>query len=198
MAKRSLKPCRHPGCPELTRDGWCPKHRPAPRQNRRGASGAYHSWYSKVVWTQELRPAQLLREPFCRVCAAKGWRTPATVVDHVIPFRGDWDLFVSRPITRACASSTTTRRPPGNKQKAGGKGASLDGAPPRKATPARPGVGECVCIHLRAQARRQSRGPPPGSEKFLGGLPRPRCILVCEKKSPMENLERRFCLCQPT
>nr|DAF31675.1 MAG TPA: hypothetical protein [Caudoviricetes sp.] len=59
-------------------------------------------------------------------------------------------------------------------------------------------MGECVCIHLRAQARRQSRGPPPGSEKFWGILPRPRCILVCEKKSPMENLERRFCLCQPT
>ena len=95
MAKRSLKPCRHPGCPELTRDGWCPKHRPASRQSRRGASGAYHSWYSKAVWTQELRPAQLLREPFCRVCAAKGWPPPATVVDHVIPFRGDWDLFVS-------------------------------------------------------------------------------------------------------
>nr|DAZ26517.1 MAG TPA: hypothetical protein [Caudoviricetes sp.] len=59
-------------------------------------------------------------------------------------------------------------------------------------------MGECVCIHLRARARRQSRGPPPGSEKFWGVLPRPRCILVCEKKSPMENLERRFCLCQPT
>ena len=65
-----------------------------PTEPERGQR-AYHSWYSKAVWTQELRPAQLLREPFCRVCAAKGWRTPATVVDHVIPFRGDWDLFVS-------------------------------------------------------------------------------------------------------
>ena len=94
-AHDEAKPKTLPGCSELTRDGWCPKHRPASRQSRRGASGAYHSWYSKAVWTQELRPAQLLREPFCRVCAAKGWRTPATVVDHVIPFRGDWDLFVS-------------------------------------------------------------------------------------------------------
>lgn len=39
---------------------------------------------------------------------------------------------------------------------------------------------------------------PPGSEKFWGILSRPRCILVRKKKSPMENLERRFCLCQLT
>lgn len=94
MAKRALRPCRHPGCPELTRDGWCSTHQPPPRRSQRQASAAYHSWYSKRIWTQELRPAQLMREPFCRACAAKGWRTKATVVDHVIPFRGDWALFV--------------------------------------------------------------------------------------------------------
>lgn len=95
MAQRPLKPCRHPGCPELSRDGWCDKHRPAPRKSRKRASAEYHSWYSKPIWTDRLRPAQLVREPFCRVCAAKGWRTKATVVDHIVPFRGDWDLFVS-------------------------------------------------------------------------------------------------------
>ena len=88
MARRALRPCRHPGCPELTRDGWCDKHRPPPRQTRRKDSAAYHSWYSKAIWTEDLRPAQLIREPWCRVCAAKGWRTRATVVDHVVPFGG--------------------------------------------------------------------------------------------------------------
>ena len=39
-------------------------------------------------------PQQLLQEPFCRVCAAAGVRTRATVVDHVVPFRGSWDLFI--------------------------------------------------------------------------------------------------------
>lgn len=95
MAQRPLKPCRHPGCPELSRDGWCDKHRPAPRQSQKRASAEYHGWYSKPIWTDRLRPAQLVREPFCRVCADKGWRTKATVVDHIVPFRGDWDLFVS-------------------------------------------------------------------------------------------------------
>ena len=90
MASKPLRPCRHPGCPELTRDGWCLRHRP---QHRRRASAAWHSWYSLPIWTQHLRPQQLLREPFCRACAAAGVRTHATVVDHVIPFRGDWTLF---------------------------------------------------------------------------------------------------------
>lgn len=95
MAQKPLRPCRKPGCPELTRDGWCPKHKPEPRQARRKDSLGYHSWYSKRIWTEHLRPDQLTREPFCRVCAARGIRTRATVVDHVVPFRGDWDLFVS-------------------------------------------------------------------------------------------------------
>lgn len=95
MAQKPLRPCRKPGCPELTRDGWCHKHKTEPRQARRKDSAAYHSWYSKRIWTEHLRPDQLTREPFCRVCAARGIRTRATVVDHVVPFRGDWGLFVS-------------------------------------------------------------------------------------------------------
>lgn len=94
MASRALKPCRHPGCPELTREGWCPKHKPSPRVSVRKESGEYHGWYSKPIWTKRLRPDQLAREPFCRVCARMGVRTRATVVDHVVPFRGDWQLFV--------------------------------------------------------------------------------------------------------
>lgn len=92
MASKPLRPCRHPGCAVLTRDGWCPAHKPRPAARRESA--AWHSWYSLPVWIRELRPAQLLREPFCRECAAQGFRTYATVVDHVRPFRGDWPLFI--------------------------------------------------------------------------------------------------------
>ena len=94
MALKPLKPCRHPGCRSLTRDGYCPKHKPqkAPRRT----SAEYHSWYSLPVWTDDLRPTQLLREPFCRECARRGVRTWATVVDHVEPHRGDWTKFIDR------------------------------------------------------------------------------------------------------
>lgn len=93
MANKPPRPCRHPGCPELTRDGWCEKHRPK-RSNARKLSAAYHGWYNLPVWKDDLRPAQILREPFCRECAKRGVRTRATVADHIKPFRGDWALFV--------------------------------------------------------------------------------------------------------
>lgn len=93
MASKPLRPCRHPGCPELTRAGWCEKHKPKPRHTRY-VSAEYHDWYLLPIWTKRLRPEQLAREPFCRKCAEQGVRTYATVVDHVKPFRGDWELFV--------------------------------------------------------------------------------------------------------
>ena len=92
MALKPLRPCRHPGCPALTREGYCPQHKPS-KAPRRG-SAEYHGWYSLPVWTEDLRPAQLLREPWCRECAKRGVRTRATVVDHVRPHRGDWALFI--------------------------------------------------------------------------------------------------------
>lgn len=97
MASKPLRPCKHPGCAELTRDGWCPGHKP---KYKRGASAEYHGWYLLPIWTEDLRPAQLLREPFCRECAKRyplsdpRSRTRATVVDHVRPHRGDWALFI--------------------------------------------------------------------------------------------------------
>ena len=72
MAMKPFRPCRHPGCSALTREGYCPKHKPA-RAPRR-ASAEYHSWYSLPIWTEDLRPAQLLREP--RVRRAVSARRP--------------------------------------------------------------------------------------------------------------------------
>lgn len=109
MASRALKQCRYPGCPELTRDGYCPRHK---RQARK-ASAEWHSWYSKPIWTQRLRPGQLMREPWCRECARSGVRTRATVADHVVPFRGSWALFTDegnlQSLCKPCHDRKTMR-----------------------------------------------------------------------------------------
>ena len=34
MAMKPLRPCRHPGCQKLTREGWCPKHKPKRAERR--------------------------------------------------------------------------------------------------------------------------------------------------------------------
>ena len=50
--------------------------------------------YKLVAWTKILRPVQLMNEPLCAFCAAKGIDTVATVVDHIKPHRGDRLLFL--------------------------------------------------------------------------------------------------------
>ena len=98
MALKPLRPCRHPGCCVLVSDGYCDAHRP--RGDRRSEEAQSWRWmYQTDEWQLDLRPAQLLREPFCRECARlyppgdPRHRTPATVVDHIVPHCGDWDMF---------------------------------------------------------------------------------------------------------
>ena len=94
MALKPLKPCRKPGCCVLTREAYCPEHKP--RRAERRESEQWHSLYSLPVWKYDLRPSQLLREPFCRSCTAQGKRVRATVADHIVPHRGDMSLFTDR------------------------------------------------------------------------------------------------------
>ena len=91
MASRPMRPCLHPGCGRLTREGYCPEHRP---KKERGESAQWHKLYNLPVWRRHLRPRQLLQEPWCRICAAQGRRVRATVVDHIQPHRGDRALFL--------------------------------------------------------------------------------------------------------
>lgn len=53
---------------------------------------ASHPWYKTRLW-QDLRAVHLAREPLCRRCKTEGRLTPACVVHHVRPHRGDWTLF---------------------------------------------------------------------------------------------------------
>ena len=121
MALKPLRPCRHPGCPELTREGYCPIHKP--KQAARRASAEYHAWYSLPLWTDELRPAQLLQEPWCRECLRRGIRTRATVVDHIMPHRGDWQQFKNKTnlqsLCKRCHDQKTAREQAEERRKSG-------------------------------------------------------------------------------
>lgn len=108
MATKPLKPCRCPGCGALTRDGWCPAHKP--KHASRRESAAWHNWYGLPVWTRQLRPAQLLREPFCRECARLGLRVRATDVDHIRDHKGDWALFVDENNLESLCHSCHSRK----------------------------------------------------------------------------------------
>lgn len=53
---------------------------------------------------QRRREAQLRSEPMCAYCARQGFVTPATVADHIVPHRGDPELFENGELQSLCAS----------------------------------------------------------------------------------------------
>jgi len=98
--QKPLRMCKHPGCQKLTATGYCPEHKP---RHERKASVSWHRWYTdpRFGW-QRRRQEQLVREPFCRECARRGERVLASEVDHVVPHRGDMDLFLHGELQSLC------------------------------------------------------------------------------------------------
>lgn len=52
----------------------------------------------------------LALHPLCRLCAQQGRTVPATIVDHIVPHRGDASLFWSadnwQPVCKTCHDGT--------------------------------------------------------------------------------------------
>jgi len=111
MAMKPLRPCRHPGCGVLVPGGYCAAHQP-PRTDRSEEAKTWRWMYQTGDW-KRLRAAQLLRQPFCRVCAGRGLRVPATDVDHIRDHKGDWALFTDpdnlESLCHSCHSRKTAR-----------------------------------------------------------------------------------------
>lgn len=63
----------------------------------------WHGWYSLVRWKQR-RTYQLSASPLCVRCLDSEVVEPATVADHVVPHRGDADLFWYGELQSLCAS----------------------------------------------------------------------------------------------
>lgn len=85
MPRRLPKPCRHPGCPELTHERYCPPHATQHQSDitsKRQVNpqlAQEHRFYNSPTW-RALRAQHLSREPLCRSCGAKG-----RDVDHKVP-----------------------------------------------------------------------------------------------------------------
>ncbi|WP_257018544.1 MULTISPECIES: HNH endonuclease [unclassified Paenibacillus] len=92
MPIKLKRPCNHPGCPELSSEAYCPTHkreRAREVDRRRGTSTqrGYNGQWRKA------REGYLRKHPICVECEAEGQGTTATVVDHIIPHKGDDTLF---------------------------------------------------------------------------------------------------------
>lgn len=88
MPMKPKKPCRQPGCPRLTAGIYCEEHEQLHSQERVTASKrGYDSHWRRA------RSCYLKAHLLCVRCQKHGKLVKATVVDHIVPHRGDDKLF---------------------------------------------------------------------------------------------------------
>ncbi len=91
MPRSPKRPCRYPGCPNLCgKDVYCEEHRKEWSHDALRGGAAERGYDAR--W-RTARKRYLQQHPLCVMCAEEGKITPATVVDHIIPHRGDRKLF---------------------------------------------------------------------------------------------------------
>ncbi|WP_339321386.1 HNH endonuclease [Paenibacillus sp. FSL W8-0194] len=111
MSLRPNKPCKKPGCRELTREGYCSVHAPLARGYDRNRGSSAKRGYGRL-WRRE-RAAFLLENPLCVACYRNDRVTASSVVDHVVPHKGDQKLFWDRSnwqaLCKPCHDAKTAR-----------------------------------------------------------------------------------------
>lgn len=78
------------------------------------------------------RVAFLAANPLCLYCERQGRAVAATVVDHIVPHKGDRDLFWSeanwQPLCKRCHDSIKAKEEHGRQVGCGADGVPLDAA----------------------------------------------------------------------
>ena len=90
--QKAKRPCLSSGCKDFASNkGYCDKHQSRVKQRDRDRGTAHQRGYD-AEWKKH-RDQFLLEHPLCVECRRKGYVMPATVVDHIVPHKGDKDLF---------------------------------------------------------------------------------------------------------
>jgi len=106
MPRKPMKPCKHPGCPLLTATKYCDVHA---KQHAATVLSSTDKGYDGR-W-RKAKKKYLEAQPLCVRCMQVGALTRATVVDHIIPHRGDmilfWDETNWQPLCTRCHNRKT-------------------------------------------------------------------------------------------
>lgn len=105
-------PCSYPGCTALVEagSGSCERHRIQVQREIDQVRGSAAQRGYGAGW-RVARKAFLRSNPLCIACNRKGILKAATVVDHVIPHKGNtrlfWDHSNWQALCRSCHSTKT-------------------------------------------------------------------------------------------
>ena len=85
MPHKPLKPCKYPGCPNLTDGTYCKKHKAqvAKEYNTYERSANHNKKYGRE-W-KRIRDRYVKKHPLCERCLMEGKITPVEEVHHIIP-----------------------------------------------------------------------------------------------------------------
>ena len=117
MATRTKRICGKHGCNKLTDCGYCDAHRIEKQRLYTKEANANRESSAKRGYDrrwQKTREHFLNANPSCVFCLKeKQQHIPATVVDHIIPHRGDMSLFWDQenwqPLCKRCHDRKTAR-----------------------------------------------------------------------------------------
>ena len=71
------------------------------RNSRSEEARSYRHLYNTGLW-QARREEQLDKEPYCKFCKEDGKDRVATIADHIVPHKGDVDLFFKGELQSLC------------------------------------------------------------------------------------------------
>ena len=115
MPYKLPRPCSYPGCPALTHERYCAKHKTlAGREYNRYQRSADHNKIYGRRW-RTIRDRYISKHPLCEKCLESGLLVPVDEVHHIVsPEDGgthDDDNLMS--LCRSCHAKTRSDKPEG-------------------------------------------------------------------------------------
>jgi 5-methylcytosine-specific restriction protein A len=85
MPRKPLRPCSHPGCPNLCEGQFCELHRVEERRkyDKYERSSDVNRKYGRA-W-KRIRDRYAAEHPLCEMCLKEGRLTPVQEVHHILP-----------------------------------------------------------------------------------------------------------------
>jgi 5-methylcytosine-specific restriction protein A len=111
MPRKPKSPCSYPGCPKLTDDRYCEKHKRLTNKNynKYQRDPMSNKRYGRA-W-KRIRDRYVKEHPLCEECKKHGRPTPVEEVHHIVPLsKGGGNEFSNlMSLCKSCHSSITAK-----------------------------------------------------------------------------------------